>query len=437
MEQKICFAVVYLAEALIAWQFCESIFSPRRNMWIRSFAYALGYGGSFIVFNMNLLGSNLFTFTVCNVLLILFCYQIPLSKGVFYGAVMSGLMLGTEIISMLLLWEIYRDFDLYKTHFAGLVLLSSLSKILYFVGTRICLVLAKGKESGMKSPSSAWVLLSLASVASMVVILGLIHIGLSVPGLTWSMEIWMSMSALVLLLANLAIFAAYQRMQQIIGKYTELLLLRQKEEADEEYYTTLKEQYESQRILIHDVRHHLCVIKELAENQPRKAIIDYVTEMERLPELQRRIRYAGDPVLNAVVVRYGDLCMQKGIAFSADIRNESLAFMSSLDITALFGNLLENAVEAADGAENAFVELTLDYRQPPGILVVTLQNSCRTAPMLDEEGTLRSRKKGKGHGLGMKSVNLLVKKYGGKLLWQWDDAQKYFTVMISLPLGSQ
>ena len=52
MEQKICFAVVYLAEALIAWQFCESIFSPRRNVWIRGFAYTLGYGGSFIVFNM-------------------------------------------------------------------------------------------------------------------------------------------------------------------------------------------------------------------------------------------------------------------------------------------------------------------------------------------------------------------------------------------------
>lgn len=402
-------------------------------MWIRSFAYALGYGGSFIVFNMNLLGSNLFTFTVCNVLLILFCYQIPLSKGVFYGAVMSGLMLGTEIISMLLLWVIYRDFDLYKTHFAGLVLLSSLSKILYFVGTRICLVLAKGKESGMKSPSSAWVLLSLASVASMVVILGLIHIGLSVPGLTWSMEIWMSMSALVLLLANLAIFAAYQRMQQIIGKYTELLLLRQKEEADEEYYTTLKEQYESQRILIHDVRHHLCVIKELAENQPRKAIIDYVTEMERLPELQRRIRYAGDPVLNAVVVRYGDLCMQKGIAFSADIRNESLAFMSSLDITALFGNLLENAVEAAENGQDAFVELTLNKREPQGVLALTVVNSCALAPEQDSEGKLLSRKRNKKrHGIGTQSIDRTVKKYGGHLTWFYDDQQRVFHTTVIL-----
>ena len=402
-------------------------------MWIRSFAYALGYGGSFIVFNMNLLGSNLFTFTVCNVLLILFCYQIPLSKGVFYGAVMSGLMLGTEIISMLLLWVIYRDFDLYKTHFAGLVLLSSLSKILYFVGTRICLVLAKGKESGMKSPSSAWVLLSLARVASMVVILGLIHIGLSVPGLTWSMEIWMSISALVLLLANLAIFAAYQRMQQIIGKYTELLLLRQKEEADEEYYTTLKEQYESQRILIHDVRHHLCVIKELAENQPRKAIIDYVTEMERLPELQRRIRYAGDPVLNAVVVRYGDLCMQKGIAFSADIRNESLAFMSSLDITALFGNLLENAVEAAENGQDAFVELTLNKREPQGVLALTVVNSCALAPEQDSEGKLLSRKRNKKrHGIGTQSIDRTVKKYGGHLTWFYDDQQRVFHTTVIL-----
>ena len=94
---------------------------------------------------------------------------------------------------------------------------------------------------------------------------------------------------------------------------------------------------------------------------------------------------------------------------------------------------MENAVEAADGVENAFVELTLDYRQPPGILVVALQNSCRTAPVLDEEGTLRSRKEGDGHGLGMKSVSLLVKKYGGELLWQWDNAQQSFKVTLTLP----
>ena len=60
-----------------------------------------------------------------------------------------------------------------------------------------------------------------------------------------------------LLLINILLFTAYQHTQQINEKYRELQLIQQKEKADEEYYTALQEQYENQRILIHDIRHHL------------------------------------------------------------------------------------------------------------------------------------------------------------------------------------
>ena len=56
-----------------------------------------------------------------------------------------------------------------------------------------------------------------------------------------------------LLLINILLFTAYQYTQQINEKYRELQLMQQKEKADEEYYTALQEQYENQRILIHDI----------------------------------------------------------------------------------------------------------------------------------------------------------------------------------------
>lgn len=37
----------------------------------------------------------------------------------------------------------------------------------------------------------------------------------------------------------------------------------------------------------------------------------------------------------------------------------------------------------------------------------------------------------------MKSVSLLVKKYGGELLWQWDNAQQSFKVTLTLPGNKQ
>ena len=77
-------------------------------------------------------------------------------------------------------------------------------------------------------------------------------------------NIWMVGAGMGLLLVNVLLFSGYQYTQQINEKYRELQLMQQKEKADEEYYTALQEQYENQRILIHDIRHHLETIKKHA-----------------------------------------------------------------------------------------------------------------------------------------------------------------------------
>ena len=275
------------------------------------------------------------------------------------------------------------------------------------------------------------------SFLSLAVIFTVILLGSSAEDLSWTEQLWIMVSSVGLLLANILLYFAYQYVQSINQRYTALLLQQQRDRASAQYYTALQDQYDRQRVLIHDMRHHLETIKGLAGEGNNRAVEKYVAEMEQLPELQRRVRFCSDPVLNAILFRCSEACTEKGITFTSDIRYCNLDDMSSIDKTALFGNLLENAVEAANGAENAFVELTLDYRQPPGILVVALQNSCWTAPVLDSEGILQSRKEGDGHGLGMKSVNLLVKKYGGELLWQWDNAQQSFKVTLTLPGNKQ
>ncbi len=143
-------------------------------------------------------------------------------------------------------------------------------------------------------------------------------------------------------------------MQRTNKNYRAFLLLQHKSPADEEYYTALQEQYDSQRVLIHDIRHHLEVIKEMTEKGDLSAAVQYVGDVEKLPALQKQIRYCTNSILNAIVVRYQEVCRKKGIDFTVDIRHASLDFLESVDMTVLFGNLLENAVEAAEGTANPF-----------------------------------------------------------------------------------
>lgn len=83
-------------------------------------------------------------------------------------------------------------------------------------------------------------------------------------------------------------------------------------------------------------------------------------------------------------------------------------------MTALFGNLLENAVEAAEGTSDPFVELSVTNRDNYGLVLVAVANTCKELPV-EEAGTWISQKREKNlHGIGLQSVRRTMKKYRAK-----------------------
>lgn len=65
IEQNICFVVVYLAEALTAWQFFGELFSPRRPTWVRGILFGVGYGLAWLCFALDFVHVNVLIFAVC------------------------------------------------------------------------------------------------------------------------------------------------------------------------------------------------------------------------------------------------------------------------------------------------------------------------------------------------------------------------------------
>ena len=104
-------------------------------------------------------------------------------------------------------------------------------------------------------------------------------------------------------------------------------------------------------------------------------------------------------------------------------------------MTALFGNLLDNALEAVLLAQKAsvpttdskelFIELNVEHRDNSAFTIVTLVNSCMTKPVSTASGRLRSGKGDKQHGLGMSSVERVVHAYDGKMEIFYNEEKKY------------
>lgn len=235
---------------------------------------------------------------------------------------------------------------------------------------------------------------------------------------------------MILLFDNLLIFIGYNITQRVNRRDLSRQLMLQKQQTEISYYKALEEQYDRQRVLIHDIRKHLGSIRGLAQAAGDPAVVRYVTELEQSPALQNRVRICGNRLLDVVLARYAEVCEQKGIRFSADVRDKSVDFLGQSDITALFGNLMENAVEAADRVPEAYIELLCDLRAGH-VLMVSLVNSCSAPPKPDGMGGFASTKPDSPrHGLGLKSVAEVVGRYDGTLRQYYDSGTELFHTVI-------
>lgn len=433
MMEKLTFFCVYLAEGVTAWQYLNAAFTRKRHIAYAVTLFILGYASVFLLFGLPTVWQNVALFTLLNISLLKHLYSCSWKKCLFHSIMLTGLMLGSELLVNFFLGSIFGGSDKYQTSLPILVFLSVLSKFIYFLSTKICLSLSRSSPSNAPDMGPTALLLGTFSFSTIFILVIMAYLTLH-NDLSTHMETLMSIGALILLLSDLAIFAVYQYSQKLNKENLDLQLMQQKDQVEGEYYSALEDQYERQRVLLHDLRRHLTAINEFALENEDQQVVDYVSDLQNLPALQRKVKYCGNLMLNVVLSRYKELCDEKGIQFSVDVRDVDLDFLAQNDITALFGNLLENAVEAAEKAETPYLELIIGSNgdtHSDARLFVSLTNSCDEEPIKDSAGNFLTRKLDKErHGVGQKSIRRAVKKYDGTIDQQYDNGTHLFHTSI-------
>lgn len=433
MIEKATFICVYLVEGITAWQYFSSLFFPKRKLAIRISLFIIGYGVGCLLFNLSIIWLNTIFFTWLNFTLLKALYTCSWRSCIFHTILLTCLTLGTEILVEFLLGMLFGGAEKYRDSHTILVILCVFSKLLYFTITKLCIRLSPHSPSKMQDAGPIALLLGSFSLSTIFILLIMAYSALY-GNLPPFMETLMMIGALVLLLSALAIFAGYQYSQKLNKENLDLQLMQQKDQVEGEYYSALEDQYERQRVLLHDLRRHLTAINEFALENEDQQVVDYVSDLQNLPALQRKVKYCGNLMLNFVLSRYKELCDEKGIQFSIDVRDVDLDFLAQNDITALFGNLLENAVEAAEKAETPYLELIIGSNgdtHSDARLFVSLTNSCDEEPIKDSAGNFLTRKFDRErHGVGQKSIHRAVKKYDGTIDQQYDNGTRLFHTSI-------
>ena len=213
----------------------------------------------------------------------------------------------------------------------------------------------------------------------------------------------------------------------------DMQLLLQKESDSAQYYEMLLSQHENQSILIHDIKKHLQSINTLNDKREHDKINLYIHELMRSSDLKEVSQLCDHETLNAILTRYGRNCLDKHISFHADIRSGIIGFIADADITSLFCNLLDNAMEAAEHIPDSFIEVSAYRREKTPFVVITVVNSSRKNPFDEQNGILNTTKVNKcKHGFGIKSIRKIVAKYHGNMQMYYNQESLTFHTVITV-----
>lgn len=122
----------------------------------------------------------------------------------------------------------------------------------------------------------------------------------------------------------------------------------------------------------------------------------------------------GNDALDVILTEKSLYCVRHDIALTCMADGKQLSFMSEADLYSLFGNLLDNAIEAVEKLDADRRAVGLTVKRGSEFVFVNVHNYYDGALCFDGE-LPRSTKGGAYHGFGMKSVRFVAEKYGGEL----------------------
>lgn len=199
-------------------------------------------------------------------------------------------------------------------------------------------------------------------------------------------------------------------------------------EMEKKQYETFSNYIDDINIRFHDMKHQLHRLQDNVEGN------EYLSELEDMVERYDAKISTGNKALDVILTEKSMFCSENNIRITFQADGEILHFMSPSDIYSLFGNLLDNSIEAVSSINDTnkkFISLLL--LKESGVAHIRIDNKYEGKRRKVRQRYVTTKEDETNHGLGLKSIQFIVQKYSG--IVSIDDENDTFTVNILIPLG--
>jgi hypothetical protein len=196
-----------------------------------------------------------------------------------------------------------------------------------------------------------------------------------------------------------------------------------------EQYRISKENVEAINIKCHDLKHQLLAVKDKTDEK------EYTHMMELLDSYGAEIK-TNNEVLDVVFQEKNFQCRKLGIQFTCIIDGPALDFMETIDLYVLFGNLIDNCIEAVSQLPETEVKnIQVTVRRDKGFVIVTTENGYEGELHWKDGRPATSKEDQQNHGFGILSIEKIIHKYGGRYSIQTDN--NIFVMDIVFPVNME
>lgn len=210
----------------------------------------------------------------------------------------------------------------------------------------------------------------------------------------------------------------YQELQDHINFMTSMNDLRERQKSNIEM-SILNDQYKQEQNI-----QELKEILDLLENNHYEEAKSKFKHFHQQSQYSEYIQYCDNTYINAILYNKIAIAKELNITINYDILLPKNDDLDIIDLPTIIFNLLDNAIEASQKAENKYISLRIRYSDK---YISIYQKNANTEKMKEEISGLR--------GYGLKIIEEVVNKYDGYCEWQDNHTDFESRIMIKYKKG--
>lgn len=244
---------------------------------------------------------------------------------------------------------------------------------------------------------------------------------------------WNKTPRVILIIMVFSILSCFMAIMQELSlvhlkqNETELAILKHMLHQAKFQYQETKENIELINIKCHDLRHQISHLRGKVD----KDELDKIAEAVNIYDASFK---TGNDALDIVLMEKGLHCIQKEIRLTCMMDGSLVEWIKDSDIYSLFGNAIENAMQSVEKLDEDRRSISISGYAYNGYAVIRVENYY-DGEISFSDGLPMTKKSTKYHGFGVKSMKIIVEKYGGDI--EFSLHGDIFRLDIFMPLQTE